>query len=37
MSVNEVEAADVVLDGEELMDEGPAHIVDFVHEIGVTA
>jgi hypothetical protein len=34
VSVNDVESADAVFDGEEFVDEGAAHVVDFVHEIG---
>jgi hypothetical protein len=32
--VNDVESTDVILNSEEFVNESPAHIVDFVHEIG---
>src|SRR6185437_8353854 len=35
VSMHDVKGADVIFHGEELVDEGPAHIVDFIDEIGM--
>jgi hypothetical protein len=35
VGVNDVEAADGILHRAELVDEGTAHVVDFVHEVWV--
>src|SRR5206468_1329471 len=35
MRVNHIERPDVVLTLEQMMDKGPAHVVDFIHKIGL--